>query len=82
MRTSYLDAPDVLVDGHWETRGAVKVWVPWDAAEFYRFRTGDACGTNRGYQRHRRDAGEPPCSPCRIAHNATEKAGRVRRELG
>lgn len=34
-----------------------------------------ACGTDRGYERHRRDK-ETPCESCRHAHSAANKARR------
>lgn len=33
------------------------------------------CGTNAGFQRHW-NASEPPCDPCRRAHNAYTSARR------
>jgi hypothetical protein len=38
---------------------------------------GVACGTNRGYARHRR-LGEPTCQPCRDAHAAWKAEKRSR----
>ena len=38
----------------------------------------EACGTPRGYGRHRQNA-EPPCSPCLAAHNKQAAEGSARR---
>lgn len=35
-------------------------------------RRNNGCGTDNGYQAHRR-SGEPPCDPCKAAHNDAER---------
>lgn len=63
--------------GAWMPSRGILVWQPADPEEFYRYRTGDACGTPKGYWRHRR-AREDACQPCRAARSAQEKGYRVR----
>lgn len=77
MTKHYLDAPLALTDGAWKNRASVQVWVPDDPEAFHRWRTGDQCGSNAGYQRHRK-AGEPICEPCRAGHRTSAKHYRTR----
>lgn len=79
MTAHHLDAPDVLTDGTWQPRRGVQVWAPDDPEAFRHEQAIDPCGTDRGYQRHRK-AAQPACEPCRAAHSAAAKVYRVRRE--
>lgn len=63
------DSPTVLHDGRWTLVGAVLRWLPDDPVAWRRWRAGDPCGTDRGYQRHKAK-GEDACDDCRSARSA------------